>query len=119
VSAAGIRTEPPVSLPSPPGASRAPTAAPVPLELPAGDTRPVVRVARADRLRREEALVVSGNAEGQLVHVGLAENDRAGVDELLRGRGARGGDEPAQRRRPGRVRQPGTWMLSFTTSGTP
>ncbi len=33
-SAAGIRTEPPVSLPSPPGASRPPIAAPVPLELP-------------------------------------------------------------------------------------
>src|SRR5262245_65764092 len=34
VSADGIRTEPPVSLPSPPGARRAPTAAPVPLGLP-------------------------------------------------------------------------------------
>jgi len=32
--AAGMRTDPPVSLPRPPGATRAPMAAPVPLELP-------------------------------------------------------------------------------------
>ena len=35
-SAAGMRTEPPVSLPMPAGARRAPTATPVPPELAPG-----------------------------------------------------------------------------------
>ena len=76
-----------------------------PARAAAGDPRAVVWIARPDRLRREERLVVARDAERQLVHVGLAENDRAGVEQSLHGRRVFLRDEVAQRGRARGVRQ--------------
>ena len=77
-SAAGMRTDPPVSEPMPPGASRAATATPVPpLDAPGMRSRRV-RIAR-----RAEGGVVVGDAVGELVQIAFAEHDGAGVEQRL------------------------------------
>ena len=68
-SAAGMRTEPPVSEPMPPGTSRAATATPVPPLEPPG-----MRVGSYGLRAGAEGGVVVGHAVGELVQVGLAEH---------------------------------------------
>ena len=94
--------------------------------MPGGDRdgRPGARAAgdepgpvgvRADAVRRADA----DEAGGELVEVGLADDDRAGGDE--RGDGRRV-DVGGRRRRPGSRRSsgsPATSMLSFTASVVP
>ena len=75
---------------------------------------------RSDRLGGEESLVVAGDPEGELVHVRLAENDRARVHELLHGRRAFSfRTKPRRAGVPAVFGRPATCVLSFTTSGTP
>ena len=75
---AGWRIEPPVSVPVAAGARHAATAAAEPPELPPGTARDVPRV-----LHRAEGRVLVRRAHRELVHVGLAEEHRAGAIELL------------------------------------
>ena len=112
---AGMRIEPPPSLPCANGTSPAATAAPGPAAGPAGGP---ARVPRRARRRRDHGLGVAGQAE--LRGVGLAEADRAGPARAARPRGRR----PAARtaRTPGEprvVRTPAVRLRSLIAVGTP
>src|SRR6266446_300491 len=82
--AAGWRTEPPVSVPSAAAASSAPTAA-------ADHALAGPRVTR-----RPEGRVLGGRAHRELVHVCLAEHDRAGGAEPRHRGGVVGRHEPLE-----------------------
>ena len=81
LKAQGMRTEPPVSLPMPAGASRAATATPVPLDEPPG-VRWVCEVPGIPR--RAHQRVGAPAAEGELDHVQLAERHHAGGGQRAR-----------------------------------
>ena len=91
-SPAGCRIDPPVSDPSASGTMRAATAAARSAARSAGRARHVPRI-----LRRAERGVLGGRAHRELVEVGLADDDRAG---LLRGASTTvalyGGTKPAR-----------------------
>ena len=80
-SAAGWRIEPPVSEPSASGAKPAATAAAEPPDRAAGHPVGVVGVAG-----RAEGRVLGGRAHGELVEVGLADDDGAGGPQPRRPR---------------------------------
>ena len=63
-----------MSVPSAAGAKPRATAAADPPELPPGTRAEIPRIAH-----RPEVRGFAGRAHGKLVHIGLAENDRAGA----------------------------------------
>ncbi|MCY1299567.1 hypothetical protein D9M70_490990 [compost metagenome] len=73
----------------------------------AGDARAVVGVAHADFAAGVERAVVAGGAEGQLVHVGLAEDDRPRLAQRAHGGCVRLRNEVGEGRRAGGAGQPG------------
>jgi hypothetical protein len=66
-----------------------------------------------------ECGVVTRDTEGQLVHVGLADNDRAGGAQLRGDRRVGLRHETLQRGVPAVFGRPATSMLSLITTGTP
>ncbi len=106
--AAGIRIEPPVSLPKATSASPAPTATAEPLDEPPGTKAGVERVDR-----RPEPRVDPGHPEGQLVQVGLADH-RDG-----RRRPRRPGCRPGRRRRRQLERARAAMTFEPLVVGTP
>ena len=84
--AAGIRIEPPVSLPKATSASPAPTATAEPLDEPPGTSLGVERVDR-----RSEPRVDPGHPERQLVQVGLADHHHGAFRLGRPGAGQAGG----------------------------
>ena len=115
LTADGSRIEPPVSVPSAPkhgaGRDRGAGAA-------AGAGREAVGVPRV--AHRAVVRVGRGAAPGELVHVGLAEQDRAGA--LAAGRAtvaSASGRQSARTLLPAVVTQPARPMLSFSASGMP
>jgi hypothetical protein len=75
--AAGVRIDPPVSVPSAKSHSPAATAAAEPLDDPPG-IWPGWRIGR-----RSGPAVHAGHAIGQLVHVGLADDPATGIEHGL------------------------------------
>ncbi|MNZ49045.1 hypothetical protein D3C78_668020 [compost metagenome] len=73
----------------------------------AGDAGEVVGVAHAEQLAGVERRVVAGGAEGQLVHVGLAQHDGAGLAQRTQARRVLARHEVGQRRGAGGGRQAG------------
>ena len=82
-AAAGIRIEPPVSVPIVASAMPAATLTADPPLDPPGDRDGRRRVAR-----RTERRVLVRRAEGELVQVGLADEHRAGLPQVARSTGA-------------------------------
>ena len=115
VSAAGCRTEPPVSLPSPTGASPAATAAAEPPLDPPGVRLVVPRIARG-----EERRVLGGRAHRELVHVRLADDRprRRRGSAASRSRRTAGGRSRGCGCRTSRAIR-SAQMLSLTAIGTP
>ena len=112
--AAGWRIEPPVSVPGAAGTSRAATAAAEPPERAA-------RYAAGSQglLHRSERRVLVRRAHRELVHVGLAEADRAGCARAAPPRSRRRArrSRPASASRGGR--QPRVTKMSLCATGTP
>jgi hypothetical protein len=78
------------------------------------DARGIVGVAGGAERR-----VVAGDAEGELVHVGLAEHDRARADQRLGDRRVARGHERLEPGRPRRVRHPGHMDVVLHHDGHP
>ena len=98
-AAAGMRIDPPVSVPTVPSDMPVATATAEPPLDPPGRSRRIVRIAH-----RPEARILAGRAERELVQVGLADEHRAGLAQASRHDGIGVGDVIAahQRSRGGR-----------------
>ena len=94
LNAAGIRTEAPVGLASPAGAMWGHNGRPGGTRRAPGDARGVVRVGGGSGERGE---VGGRDAEGEFVHVGFAEDDRARVQQRPEHGRVLGGAEVVQR----------------------
>ena len=99
-TAAGCRIDPPVSEPSASGARLAATAAAEPPDEPPG-----TRASSQGLSVGPYALILCGRAHRELVHVGLAEENRAGLLEAAYDRGIIRGPERPQHPAPA-----GRWL---------
>ena len=113
-SAEGMRTDPPVSVPRPAGTIPAAMAAAVPPGGAAGELGRVPGIAD-----RAEGGVVGCDAEGQFMHVGLAEQDRPGVAQPGQNRCVSFRHPVLQRRRSRTGGDAGRGEIVFYRDGDP
>ncbi|MNQ86977.1 hypothetical protein D3C85_1021840 [compost metagenome] len=82
-----------------------------------GDALAIVGIAHPGTTAGIERAVVAGGAEGQLVHVGLAQQDRAGIAQLLQHGSVPRRYEIGESRRTGRTGQAGRMDIVLDHDG--